>query len=514
MRARGALGAGLPEATAGVELTHGLERGGIVVQARYRNFKEYRSPNGDIFNSQASDRGFLGRFTHALGDGELSVGWQTSLGRDTGRPDTRGEDVQTSYPEENSHRLTLSYDLEPRAGFTRIGFQGFWGRYQLITERITQPKRGELETVGVADVTADDYSFRAFGVRPVGKARWEMGVDVNGRYGLEARDGLTVFDRDGEPSFTREELAIANARRADVGLYTSAEALVGSRWSLGGGVRVDRVTTENDGGFFGSQSTDNAALSGYGSVKVDLGGGVSLTGQLAHGFRDPTLSDRYFRGISGRGVVLGNPNLEPERANQFDAALRFVSGPLRWAMYGYYYRFTDLVERFELTQDVFLFRNRGEADIRGLELEVQSSFATHYSIEVSAQLARGETRDDDTPIDDIPGANFKAQLRRNFENRGYAEVRIAYFVEDDLPGPTEIVTPRYGTLDFSAGWRLSPSVQLRGLVRNVFDTAYPVSPDARAVLAPGVNAVVHGRRRVLSRSGALVTRSFLGRGAD
>lgn len=493
VRLRGALGAGLPEATGGVELTHGLDQGGIVFQARYRNFEEYRSPEGDIFNSQASDKGFLGRFTHALGDGDFSVGWQTSLSRDTGRPDSHGEEIRTSYPEENSHRLTLSYDLEPRAGFTRIGFQGFWGRYRLITEREIAAEhdgRGQPKTVSVADVVADDFSFRSFAVRPVGTARWEIGVDINGRYGLETLDSFAAFDRDDDVVFEREELAIENARRTDIGLYTSTEVLLGSRFSLGAGGRVDNVTTRNEGGFFGDQSTENTALSGYGSLKVELGRGVSLTGQVAHGFRDPTLSDRYFRGITGRGIVIGNPNLEPERANQFDAALRFVSGPTRWAVYGYFYRFSDLIERFEIRPDVFLFRNQGRADIRGLEVEVQSELGAHYNVEVSAQIARGNARMGDTPLDDIPGANIKAQLRRIFGERGYAEVRVAYFVEDDLPGPTETVTPNYGTLDFSAGWRLSSKVELRGLVRNILDTAYPISPDKRAVLAPGINAVV------------------------
>lgn len=489
IRMRGALGAGLPEATGGVELTHGLDHGGIVIQARYRNFEEYRSPDGYVFNSQASDKGFLGRFTHAVSDGELAVGWQTSLARDTGRPDTRGEAVETSYPEESSHRLTLSYDLEPRAGFTRIGFQGFWGRYRLVTERETAGDGAEPTTVSVADVVANDFSFRSFGVRPLGKARWELGVDVNGRYGLQARDASSFLDREGNAVVEHEQLAIDDAKRTDVGLYSSTEVLVGS-FSFGAGVRLDRVTTANDAGVFGSQSTENTALSGYGSVKVELARGVSLTGQVAHGFRDPTLSDRYFRGISGRGVVVGNPRLEPERANQFDAALRFVTGPTRWAVFGYFYRFSDLIERFETMDDLFFFRNRGTADIRGVEVEMQSKLGGDFHLEVSGQIARGDTRDDDASIDDIPGANVKAQLRRNFSERGYAQVRVGYFLEDDRPGPSEIVTPRYGTLDFSAGVRVSPVVQVRGLVRNVFDTAYPVSPDARAVLAPGINAVV------------------------
>ncbi|MCH8241478.1 MAG: TonB-dependent receptor, partial [Planctomycetes bacterium] len=232
-------------------------------------------------------------------------------------------------------------------------FTQFAGVLGLVLAMDDAPK-----TLSVADVVADDFSFRSFAVRPVGKARWEMGVDINGRYGLEALDSFTAFDRDGDVLFGREELAIENARRTDVGLYTSTEALVGSRWSLGAGVRVDNVTTHNEGGFFGDQSTENTALSGYGSLKVELGRGVSLTGQVAHGFRDPTLSDRYFRGITGRGIAIGNPNLEPERANQFDVALRVVSARVRWAVYGYFYRFSDLIERFEVRDAVFLFRTR------------------------------------------------------------------------------------------------------------------------------------------------------------
>jgi len=491
VRVKGAFGAGLPEVTGGVELTRGFHDGGFVVQARTRHFEPYRSPEGEVFNSQASDRGFLGRLTQRIGPGDFSVGWQTSLGRDTGRPDTRGEAVRTSYPEEDSHRLTLTYDLEPRAGFTRLGLHGFWGRYRLVTERESEPAAGRPRSRARADVTANDFSFRTFGVRPIGTARWEMGVDVNGRYGLEALDSVAVIE-DGGLLAEREELAIDDARRTDAALYTSTEVLLGSGWSLGAGGRIDHVTTKNVGGFFGNRSTAKSAFSGYGSLKLELARGLSLTGQLARGFRDPTLSDRYFRGVSGRGVVTGNPELEPEHANQLDAALRFGRGPLRWAVFGYFYRFTDLIERFEVVDDRFLFRNRGRADIRGLEAEVQAELAEGlYHLDVSAQISRGTTLDDDAPLDDVPATNLKLELRRNFASRrGYGLFRISFFAEDTRPGPTEVVVPTYGTLDLGFGWRLTPKVELRGMARNLFDKAYPVSADWRAVLAPGMNAVV------------------------
>ena len=492
VRIRGALGAGLPEATAGVELTQGLDDGGFVVQARYRNFEEYRSPEGTVFNSRATDKGFLGRFAHRVGPGDFAIGWQTNLGRDTGRPDSRGEAFQTSYPDERSNRLTMSYDLDPKAGFTRLGFQGFWGNYRLVTERLMMASAGEPDSESLADVSAKDFSFRGFAVRPLGRARWEVGVDIYGRYGLEARSSLTVFDRHDHIVRQVEEVAVDNARRLNNAVYTSTEMLFGSRWSLGAGARVDRVTTANEGGFFNDQSTENTALSGYGSLKVELARGLSLTGQLARGFRDPTLSDRYFRGITGRGFITGNPDLGPEHANQFDVSLRYGRGPVRWAVFGYFYRLSDLVERFEERRDFFFFRNRGEADIRGLEAEVQAEFLDgRYNLEVATHWSHGNTRDDAAPIDDIPGVNVKFDLRRNLANsRGYAQVRVAVFARDERPGPTEMVTPSFTTVDLGAGWRLSPNVELRGTVKNLFDTTYPVSPDMRAVLAPGINAVI------------------------
>ena len=46
--------------------------------------------------------------------------------------------------------------------------------------------------------------------------------------------------------------------------------------------------------------------------------------QVARGFRDPVLSDRYFRGPSGRGFITGNPDLDPETSVQFDVGVRYT----------------------------------------------------------------------------------------------------------------------------------------------------------------------------------------------
>ena len=61
--------------------------------------------------------------------------------------------------------------------------------------------------------------------------------------------------------------------------------------------------------------------------------GLSVTTQLSRGFRDPVLSDRYFRGPSGRGFITGNPDLTPETSLQFDLAVRYAVAATQLAVY-------------------------------------------------------------------------------------------------------------------------------------------------------------------------------------
>jgi len=113
-------------------------------------------------------------------------------------------------------------------------------------------------------------------------------------------------------------------------VFVQAETALGSWTRLSGGLRGDYVTTTNVGGYFGDHSTANGAASGFGAVTVGSFRGLSVTGQVSRGFRDPVLSDRYFRGPSGRGFITGNPELEPETSLQFDLATRYAFRIRSW----------------------------------------------------------------------------------------------------------------------------------------------------------------------------------------
>jgi outer membrane receptor protein involved in Fe transport len=494
-RVVGAWGAGAPQERVGAEISKGLGKGGVALQAHYRNFDDYRSPQGDMFNSGATDRGFLARGDYELGQGLLGASWQSDFGRDIGRPRNNSTTVRFYYPIEDSHRFTSTYDLRQVGGFERVTINTFVGSYRQVTnqDRYATATRGR--TLEQADYTADDFQVRTSAERLFARARFEMGVDVNGRFNVYATDTVTNYALDGSVASEVFSESIEQARRNDAGAYASTEAALSPKATVAAGIRGDYMTSHNRGGYFGDRETSYGALSGSGSLTLGPWAGVSFVAQAGSGFRDATVSDRYYRGPTGRGFITGNPDLKPERSVQFDLGMRYTASRIRLGFFGFQYNIKDLIERYQTAPDYFFFRNRGEARIRGLELEVQAQLRWQLSLESTATLTRGIALDDDAALDDMPPATFTLGLRRPVTERGFVMLRGSFFDVDDRPGPTEVRMPGYTVVDAIAGATLAKWVDLNLSVRNLLDRTYPASTDPRAVPAPGVSAVLTANLR-------------------
>jgi len=460
--------------------------GALLFQAHQRSFGQYESPRGRVANSSARDRGFLARALLPVGKGRLLLGAQLDEGRDIGKPSTDSDAVRASYPREDSYRFTVGAKLPPALGFTEIEAQAFVGRYRLVTERDRRAAPSRPRQLARSDIEADDASLRAVAARPAGKALLRFGLDLHGRFDLSAR-GLTIsYDEAGAERERQEEVSIGSARRIDAGAFAEAErGFLDGRLGLASGIRMDRVAAKNEGGFFGGRSRSEAAVSGYLAATVNLPAGQSLTFQYARGFREPTLSDRYFRGVSGRGFVVGNPDLDPETSDQYDLAFRtFLGSSARVAVYGYLYRIRDLIERYPRGAD-FAFRNRGEEELRGIEVESDVDFSPRLTARLTASAASGRIKDDGSRPADIPAASLRLSFRHRVSERLWWRGRLSLVARDEEPGPTEKETPGYTVLDLAVGLRVTRTLEAGLLLENLTDRAYPDSPDEKAVAAPG-----------------------------
>jgi outer membrane receptor protein involved in Fe transport len=484
----GTVGAGVPERRGSVEISKGLAQGGMIFAAHSRKADDWDSPQGEVFNSGFGDHGAMFRVEHKAGAGMLSAGWQSDFGRDIERPRNNSRTVRFFYPAEDSHRFTAGYEAEQVAGLNRIGFTGFVGSYSQVTDQDRFATATAGRTVERGDVSAKDFHLRGFAEKLFGRSRFESGVDVNGRFGLNAVDDLITYDLSGQISSTRPNVSVDTASRTDTGVYASIETAVAPALVVAGGVRGDYVTTSNSGGYFGDRSTGNGAGSGYASATVGSFGGFSITAQIARGFRDPVLSDRYYRGPTGRGFITGNPDLDPETSTQLDLGVRYVAPVFRVAAFYYHYRIHDLIERYSTATDFFFFRNRGTARVRGFELEAQVSLPAALTLDLAAQVAEGRALDDDAYLDDISPVNLTAVLRKQFGERAFSQVRASYFSDDDHAGPTERAVNGYTMVDAVIGYRVAKPLELRLQGRNLLNEEYFASQDVRTVLAPGRSA--------------------------
>ena len=265
--------------------------------------------------------------------------------------------------------------------------------------------------------------------------------------------------------------------------------LSGERLSLSAGLRADAVSTRNRGGYFGDRSSSDGTLSGYAALTFSFAREWKATAQWAHGFRVPTLSDLYFRGVSGRGFVVGNPDLLPETSSQWDLSVRGRSGPIGLGLSGYVYRIEDLIERYRAGDD-YQFRNRGEAEIAGVELDAEVRLAPRLVVHLSGSLSQGRILDDGTWAPDILPPTAQLVVDHEPVEGLFWRARLLASARDDRPGASEVVVAGYARLDLSAGCRVSDLLTVTLSARNVLDAAYADSADALHVTAPGRGAVL------------------------
>jgi outer membrane receptor protein involved in Fe transport len=468
---------GIPGGRVGVAATSPIgQDGGILVAGHYRSYGNYDSPDGEVPNSGYRDSGVLASAAYNVGPGTLKASWEGDYARDIGLPAPPAQTFRMSLPEENSSRFNLAYETQPVGGFSRIAFLGFIGSNDVSTALVAPASTEQV------DVSAKDFQIRGFAERFVGPVRVDVGLDLNGRYGLHAVD-----DTNGTV-----KTSVVDAHRTDLGVYLTAEVPLLPRLALQGGVRGDFMKTANEGGDVGDHTTSNNEVAGNVALTAGSFGGFSATAQYAHGFRDPLLSDRYFSGLFGRGFITGNPNLELETSNQYDVALRYTNAGFRTAFYMYDYRIKNLIEVYSDRPRQFRLRNHlAGAKLQGLELEAQVALPAGFAVALAGQIERGVTVDDDRPIDDIPPKSLNLQVRKSF-GPAFAQARWVVYAGDDKPGLTEVSRPGYGLLDLGGGYSFSEHFEFQAYVRNVLNRTYFNTPLDTSALAPGVSATLTG----------------------
>jgi outer membrane receptor protein involved in Fe transport len=438
-------------------------------ERRFAGISVRRASRATAADGTALDSGFrqasavLGGVATS-GDLEIEYRWLPGVARDVGKSSSLFPEQRiSSYPEE----LHSVASVELRAG----------NHWLLRAYHHYQDWDADVERVGQR---RNLTSYRANTVGGLMQRNLTLGP-ANGVAGLEwvGRRGVVITDRE----FSVDDELLLTQTLVD-GDEDTLGAFLNQSWrrdrlALTAALRLDQLYQSN-GGRDDSETQGSASL----AADFDLSEDWLARAEVASGYRFPSLSERYFNGVTPRGEVRGNPALEPETRRSVEFGLEYAppESAVGFRTAAYYSDLQNYIERFALTDTVVSYRNLDDARLFGAEVDLHLR-AGDVEHRVSYQWQRGDDGAGTTLTDlNPPGWRYFLQWNAApysfLSDLQYRPERSDFGVEEEA-------------LEEAWIWNLTLGRPLGGAwagelyLTNVLDETYQATADNQSPLQPG-----------------------------
>ncbi len=226
--------------------------------------------------------------------------------------------------------------------------------------------------------------------------------------------------------------------------------------------------------------------------------------QWSRGFRAPTPDqvNNGFTNVASGYRSIGNPTLEPERAESIEIGVRGEVGALRWQAAAYDNRYRDFISQQVVGGSftpadpaVFQFINLDNARIRGAELRASWQPSASWLLRGAAAAVRANSRSNGATAPLISEEPAKLSLGAQYRHgpwtlRGdllHARAKSASRTPaQPAPPPpaaagASFAPPSYTVLDLGVGWQPWRAWSVHLNVDNVFDKTYWRWSDVRGL---------------------------------
>ncbi|HVS03121.1 MAG TPA: TonB-dependent receptor [Thermoanaerobaculia bacterium] len=431
----------------------------------HRRADDAEAPDGTRLNSHfAQSSASLSR-RWAWGERTVELTLVPSWGEDIGKASTDFPEQVTTYPRERHLLGTLRLQGAEGWSFTLFAHPN------------------DLTTRDVAPGLLAVVDNQSLDLGASGQGEWSLGRSLTVQAGFDyfARRGVTAEERrmpEGEPVETLTTLD--DAALDDLAAFATARWAWGKATLLGGG-RLSWERQQNGGGP-GRDDRDDSAWNGFLGAVVPVAEGVELTANLGSGLRFPTLSERFFTGTTGRGGVVGNPDLEPERSLSADVGVRLFGSRAYLAAFAFHTAIDDYIERLEIAPDLLTYANLQSGTIEGFEVEGFWIPAAAWQLTWSGHWMEGED-DGGGALADVPAA--RVELGGRWRGGAWElGSRWQYRLDKDDPGSGEKAIPAAHLVSLTASYRLSEQLAVSLHAANLLDELYFSSADRKVSPSP------------------------------
>ncbi|MDT8341903.1 MAG: TonB-dependent receptor [Longimicrobiales bacterium] len=274
------------------------------------------------------------------------------------------------------------------------------------------------------------YGFRAEARKLAGDVLLTYGVDGFRDRAEGTDENTSVITGFGPPQVTQDNRpTIPNAEYRSVGAFLQGEVEVGSRVSLVGGTRLQRVSAET----FQTPNMDDVSpiSSSDATVVGSLNALVHVTDRLdlvlstGRGFRSPNLVELFFDGPVGEAGAYQVPNedLKAETSFNVDVGARFHAGPVFVEGFVFRNKIYDGIRARPVTGaqgdtlqrnglDVFQNVNLDEIVFEGVELSADVQLPAGFSVGAGyARLDAEDAIDPENPVGESFSEKVTGRLR-------------------------------------------------------------------------------------------------------
>ncbi len=344
-------------------------------------------------------------------------------------------------------------------------------------------------------------------------ADWAVGVDLETNNWDAERFG-------GADLTTLSSVLWPDVDRERMGVFAERYQRLTPRLQIGAGLRYDRVEMRANAAdkTFGmgmmALSAADAYERVYGTTNTDadddnVSGFVTsdwrfsrlnaLEASVSRSVRSPGVTERYIASWNPMNPArrwVGNPALDTEKHNKFELAVAGRDNGWHWRPAVWVDQVDDFVLRTKADDGTSIYRN---IDARLLGLEAEAGWSNgQWALTSKLASVRGDNRDDDQPLPQIPPVQFVQTLAWHHLGHSLrAEWQLARRQDrvDLDSGQDAGTSPGYGVVHLSGQHPLASFLTLSWAVDNLFDKTWaphvsransdPFNPEAVRVNEPG-----------------------------
>jgi len=353
-----------------------------------------------------------------------------------------------------------------------------------LREDLSLAKRALAKIKG----TSFGFKLRA-GKNVASRHQLNFGLDYFGRRGLKDTQQTWKFDSFGQIIATTTTTSLEKGTRDNLGFYVDDKIQFNSHFSLNIGGRIDFIRTSNLTSLGQKISREDKSFSAYLGSTWQITPRLSLLANIGRSFRFPPISELFYSGLTGRGTVFGNPELQPEKSLNMEVGGRYLHPDFFISIYGFHNRIMNMIQKYPGEGEDYFYRNLTEGLITGIEGEFTFWGIKDIELLLTFHHLVGREKGSQTPLNYIPPDRIVASCRYT-PGSFWIEPRLTWSAAKNDPGPLEIKINGFFLVDLVFGWKFNNHLNLMIIGQNLTDTVYRFSADEKGVDAPGRGAVI------------------------